>query len=370
MSSGPPPLPFSSSTPPPLGPSSQAPSLHQPVVLDKGVVPGTEGMTLGDVEQEVLNGGRFVVYVYNFSVLVMSFKRASAIKFLRSNQDGTGSALGYSLLSLLVGPWGFPWGLLWTPLSIFTNLRGGKDVTEPVLQAYLGPERAAEIGRTRRRRSAGWGMMLVRTAFIAAPLALVTSIIIGSETAYRAELALANTPGYAEYQKAHDSTSGSLASGNTKEATDAARKMALGMKLFLDESATHAGSRKTPDHNCGVWCEIRDDRCIVVMRVPDLRRYDSEAQRILAEAAWMDARSCLQQVSSLKQGSPLLVAVRGESLYDSVMTGHLTTDIEAAPEASVGMSKAKSKLIEWFKPGSSREAKTVAPVTETKKPAA
>lgn len=334
--------------------------LDQPVVLDKGVVPGTQGMTLGEVVQEVLHGGRFVVHVFNFSVLIMSFRRSSPIKFLRGNQDGTGDTLRYSLLSLLVGPWGFPWGLIWTPLSIFTNLCGGKDVTLPILEAYLGPVRAAEVNRTRRKRTAGWGMILLRTVFIAAPLALIASIIIGSETAYRAELAQANAPGYAQYYTAHDMTAGSSAGGNTPEAKDAARKIAAGMKLFLDDSTTQTGSRRTPDHNCGVWCEIRDDRCIVVMRVPDLRRYNSEAQRTLADAAWMDARACLQQVPCLKQGSPLLVAVRGESLYDSVMTGHLTADIEAAPEGSVGTTKAKSKLIEWFKPGSSIEAKTEA----------
>jgi hypothetical protein len=32
-------------------------------------------------------------------------------------------------LSLLFGWWGLPWGLIYTPLTLWTNLSGGRDVT-------------------------------------------------------------------------------------------------------------------------------------------------------------------------------------------------------------------------------------------------
>jgi hypothetical protein len=41
--------------------------------------------------------------------------------------------LPYTLISLVLGWWGIPWGLIFTPAAIFTNLCGGKDVTQDVL---------------------------------------------------------------------------------------------------------------------------------------------------------------------------------------------------------------------------------------------
>ena len=35
------------------------------------------------------------------------------------------------------------------------------------------------------------------------------------------------------------------------------------MKGFLDEGTKDVTSSLKPSHNCGVWCEIKDDRCFV-----------------------------------------------------------------------------------------------------------
>ena len=43
----------------------------------------------------------------------------------------------YTLISLLAGWWGIPWGPIYTITSLVTNLRGGKDVTQHVI-ASLG----------------------------------------------------------------------------------------------------------------------------------------------------------------------------------------------------------------------------------------
>ena len=41
--------------------------------------------------------------------------------------------LGYSVLALLFGPWGVPWGVIWTPWAVWVNLTGGVDETDAVL---------------------------------------------------------------------------------------------------------------------------------------------------------------------------------------------------------------------------------------------
>jgi hypothetical protein len=49
-------------------------------------------------------------------------------------KDETGLKRGvvYSLPSLFLGWWGVPWGIIYTPITIFTNLCGGQDVTDEV----------------------------------------------------------------------------------------------------------------------------------------------------------------------------------------------------------------------------------------------
>jgi hypothetical protein len=93
-----------------------------------------EGMTDYDVNYELANGGKFVVFEYCISILVMTFKRSSDIHFIKSGESTTKHSIGYTLLSLVVGWWGFPWGPIYTIGSLITNLGGGKDVTAEVLQ--------------------------------------------------------------------------------------------------------------------------------------------------------------------------------------------------------------------------------------------
>ena len=86
------------------------------------------------IKHEIDNGGKFVVYQYCISIGVMTFKRSSAIYFIRKDESRFTKGLSYSLISLLLGWWGFPWGPIYTIGTIFTNLRGGKDVTTAVVE--------------------------------------------------------------------------------------------------------------------------------------------------------------------------------------------------------------------------------------------
>ena len=39
------------------------------------------------------------------------------------------------MISLVFGWWGFPWGFIYTPMALYTNLKGGKDITKDILIA-------------------------------------------------------------------------------------------------------------------------------------------------------------------------------------------------------------------------------------------
>jgi hypothetical protein len=321
------------------------------MLVDGKIVPGTEGLTLGEIREEVLKGGRFVIYTWVVSVIVMTFRRSSGIRFVRSGRDGTGMALGYSLLSLLLGPWGFPWGLIWTPSCIFTNLAGGKDVTQPMIEAFFGCEESANVVFSRKKHHPGWSMMSVRTIFISAPIILIGFFILSAKAEREAETKVTMSPGYAEFKHADDTVSGSVASGNTPEAKEAATRLAQGMKGFLDEGTKDVTSSRKPSHNCGVWCEIKDDRCIVIMRIPELQTYDPEGRRALANGAWMGSLVCLSGMPSVKPNSTLHVGVRGDRSYECVMTGHLSDDIKTAPSVRHPSAAGRAKLIEWYNAG-------------------
>src|SRR4051812_47284933 len=102
-------------------------------------IQGLEGLSDAQIDAEIANGGKFVVYSYCVSVLVMTFKRPSDIFFLRAGESGVGKGMPYTLISLFAGWWGFPFGLIYTPMCIIQNLGGGKDVTQALLAQMKRP---------------------------------------------------------------------------------------------------------------------------------------------------------------------------------------------------------------------------------------
>lgn len=92
-----------------------------------------EGLTTDEINRELAHGAKFVIFQYTISIIVMTFRRSSDIHFIRSNENGTIKGLPFTFLSFMVGWWGIPWGPIYTIGSLYTNLRGGKDVTQEVL---------------------------------------------------------------------------------------------------------------------------------------------------------------------------------------------------------------------------------------------
>ena len=102
---------------------------------------GIQGMSMEDVRNEVARGGRFVIYQYCISLLVITFRRPSDIHFVKGGQSRVGKGFSYVLITLLMGWWGIPWGPIYSITSLVTDFGGGKDVTQEVL-ASLRPAAA------------------------------------------------------------------------------------------------------------------------------------------------------------------------------------------------------------------------------------
>lgn len=101
-------------------------------------VRGSSAQTPEELEAALDAGGRLVFYEYCVSLVLVTLRRPSALYLLRADELGVVRGLPYALLSLLLGWWGIPWGIVYTPLAIITNLSGGRDVTDDWRTLWAG----------------------------------------------------------------------------------------------------------------------------------------------------------------------------------------------------------------------------------------
>ncbi len=94
-----------------------------------------EGLSTDDINRELRNGAKFVVFQYCFSIIVMTFKRGSDIYFIKAGESTIKHSIGFTLITLLFGWWGIPWGPIYTIGALFSNLSGGKDITKEILNS-------------------------------------------------------------------------------------------------------------------------------------------------------------------------------------------------------------------------------------------
>jgi hypothetical protein len=100
---------------------------------------GIEKMTLGDLVDQVKQGGRFVVFHWCVGLLVKTAQRPSTIRFVRPGERA-GRGLWQTIGTLLTGWWAVPSGPSTTIGCLRENLRGGRDITASVLRSLVRAE--------------------------------------------------------------------------------------------------------------------------------------------------------------------------------------------------------------------------------------
>jgi len=105
-------------------------------------IKGIEGLSLNEIRNEVAGGGKFVMFTYCFSIIVMTFRKPTDIYFVRTNQSAIKYGWPFLLISLFFGWWGIPWGPVYTIQAIFRAF-SGKDITAEILH-HFESQNAAE----------------------------------------------------------------------------------------------------------------------------------------------------------------------------------------------------------------------------------
>jgi hypothetical protein len=93
---------------------------------------GTRPLFDEELRTRIAAGARCVRFEYCFSLVFFTVRRQSPVYLTETWQQRYLWGLRYSALALVLGPWGVPWGLIWTPWAVWVNTTGGADCTDAI----------------------------------------------------------------------------------------------------------------------------------------------------------------------------------------------------------------------------------------------
>lgn len=94
-----------------------------------------DGLSGEQLRNLVSQGGKFVMYKYCISIVVMTFNRPTSVYFIAPGKSRVVPGLGFLFINLILGWWGIPWGPIYTLGNIGSILTGGKDVTSEIMSS-------------------------------------------------------------------------------------------------------------------------------------------------------------------------------------------------------------------------------------------
>jgi hypothetical protein len=116
-------------------------------------IKNVDGLSVQEIRDMVHQGGKFVVFPYTISIVVMTFKRSSDIYFVKPGESGIKHGVGFLFANLLLGWWGIPWGPIYTIGSLVHHIGGGKNVTPEIMNHIA--QRAGSSQPTPNTNSSG-----------------------------------------------------------------------------------------------------------------------------------------------------------------------------------------------------------------------
>jgi hypothetical protein len=92
-------------------------------------------LTPDEILTRIHEGWRCVRFEFCISFLLATVRCQSGIYLTECWQQRYVWGMAYVALAILFGPWGVPWGPVWTLRAVWTNLTGGVEATDAVLAA-------------------------------------------------------------------------------------------------------------------------------------------------------------------------------------------------------------------------------------------
>jgi hypothetical protein len=234
--------------------------------------------------------------------------------------------------------------------------RGGKDVTAEALANFSDPAAVANVMATRVRPKATPALWMWRIFLIAMPVLFVGLITGIGAMAGREQNAALRKPGGAEFSAANasiDSTYTPRVSGNTAEATALAKTISKSVATMRAAFFT-TGKNKSPDPPFPTWCELHADHAVVLVHVPDLRKFNTEAKAQLCEVCWDTAVRAIVADGSRPRPFTVAVGVRGAVLYEQALVARIEpgASIDTVhPHHLRDSSEIRGQLVGLFAPG-------------------
>ena len=260
---------------------------------------------------------------------------------------------------------------------------------------------------TMGKLAGAWGLLRIAGYGVAA-LVVVGVLIAGFFASQRDKKEIAklhSEPGWSAFDAANSkitSESENEGYGNTGEAGRQAKELAAVLEAFQRENfkiekrpryrgrsklgriASAASSATTGTGHFQTFLEIREDRVIVLVHVPEFSRYKGEVKESMMELCWGMANAAVAEASKVEAPKPppparptatrppagrapapaaapppaaepkvkdltLVVGVRGKSAYEAVYISKLTADDEAdAPTPVRKNVPSHQTLVKWF----------------------
>ena len=101
------------------------------------LIKNIEGLSVSQIKELVNKGGKFVIFPYTISFVIMTLKRSSDIYFIREDENSFKYSYSYVLLNFFIGWWGLPWGPIYTIGALYNHIIGGKDINQAVLSELI-----------------------------------------------------------------------------------------------------------------------------------------------------------------------------------------------------------------------------------------
>lgn len=137
--------------------------------------------------------------------------------------------------------------------------------------------------------------------------------------------------------------------GNTPEATEIAKQIAIEMKSIRDIAIDGEESKfSLSGGKFLTFVQLNAESAGVTIHVPNLRNYEEDAKQLIAEAAWAIVQIKLAE-SQLPDQAKLVVATKGYMLFDKIYSGkHIKNFVDVDEDGITNHDAGETSLRALF----------------------